>query len=164
MYTSDVNTFSGLASRSALLEDCGDKLSSTDRKRVLLADDHSAMLEEVRELLGERYEVVGTVADGGALVEAANRLEPDLIISDISMPVMTGFQAAAAIRQSGLACKLIFLTVQSSPAYLKKARALGADGYVLKVYTGEQLTTAVSKVLQGQSYISPQLEAEWKRL
>ena len=120
------------------------------------------MLEEVRELLGERYEIVGTASDGGALVEAANRLQPDLIISDISMPVLTGFQAAAAIRQSGLPCKLIFLTVQSSPAYLKKARALGANGYVLKVYSGEQLPTAVSHVLQGKSYISPQLQAEWE--
>ncbi len=154
--------FSGVGDSPSLSKDLGGKLSSSDRKRVLLADDHSAMIEEVRELLGDTYEVVGTVADGGALVEAANRLQPDLIISDISMPVMTGFQAAAAIRHSGLACKLIFLTVQSSPAYLKKARALGADGYVLKVYSGEQLTTAVSKVLEGQCYISPQLEAEWK--
>jgi DNA-binding NarL/FixJ family response regulator len=137
-------------------------VSDTDRKRVLLADDHSAMLDEVRNILGDRYDIVGTAADGGALVEAAQRLQPDLIISDISMPVMTGFQAAAAIRQSGISCKLIFLTVQSSPAYLKKARALGADGYVLKVYTGEQLRTAVSKVLAGQSYTSPELQAEWK--
>src|ERR1700751_3308002 len=87
---------------SSLLYDFGRKLSATDRKRVLLADDHSAMLYEVRELLGNHYEVVGAVADGGALVEAAQRLQPDLIISDISMPIMTGFQAAAAIRQSGL--------------------------------------------------------------
>lgn len=137
-------------------------MAASDRKRVLLADDHSAMLEEVRELLEKHYEVVGAVADGGALVEAAQRLQPDLIISDISMPIMTGFQAAAAIRQSGMACKLIFLTVQSSPAYLKKARALGANGYVLKVYTGEQLATAVSKVLEGQSFISPELKSEWK--
>lgn len=137
-------------------------MTATDRKRVLLADDHSAMLEEVRELLGNRYEVVGAVADGGALVEAAQRLHPDVIISDISMPVMTGFQAAAAIRQFGLECKLIFLTVQSSPAYLKKARSLGADGYILKIYTGEQLCTAVAKVLEGNSYVSPQLQSEWK--
>lgn len=138
------------------------KVSATDRKRVLIADDHAAMLEEVRELLANHYEIVASVSDGGALVEAAQRLQPDLIISDISMPVMTGFQAAAAIRQRGVLCKLIFLTVQSSPAYLKKARSLGADGYVLKVYTGEQLATAVSKVLEGQSYISPQLQSDWK--
>jgi DNA-binding NarL/FixJ family response regulator len=162
MCTSDLNAFSGAAGGSPLSEDFGSKVSNINRKRVLLADDHSVMLEEVRDLLDENYEVVGAVADGGALVEAAQRLHPDLIISDISMPVMTGFQAAAAIRQSGIPCKLIFLTVQSSPAYLKKARAVGADGYVLKVYTGEQLPTAVSKVLEGQSFISPQLQSEWK--
>lgn len=163
MYMNEVKTVSGsVICDSPLSQEFRSKVSPIDRKRVLLADDHSAMLEEVRELLGSRYEVVGTVADGGALVEAAQRLQPDLIISDISMPVMTGFQAAAAIRRSGVACKLIFLTVQSSPAYLKKARALGADGYVLKVYSGEQLTTAVSTVLAGQCYISPQLESDWK--
>jgi DNA-binding NarL/FixJ family response regulator len=163
MYFDDANLHSGAGfNESPLSQHFRNKVTDKDRKRVLLADDHSAMLEEVRELLGNHYEIVGTAADGGALVEAARRLQPDLIISDISMPVMTGFQAAAAIRQSGLSCKLIFLTVQSSPAYLKKARALGADGYVLKVYTGEQLPAAVSKVLAGQSYISPQLQAEWK--
>jgi len=161
MWTGSANNLSGTI-QSSLAEDFGRQVSATDRKRVLLADDHSAMLEEVRGLLGNQYEVVGAVPDGGALVEAAQRLQPDLIISDISMPVMTGFQAAAAIRRSGIACKLIFLTVQSSPAYLKKARSLGADGYVLKVYTGEQLATAVSKVLEGNSFISPQLKTEWK--
>ena len=149
-------------SASPLSQNLRSKVSVTDRKRVLIADDHAAMLEEVRELLGNCYDIVDSVADGAALVEAAQRLQPDLIISDISMPVMTGFQAAAAIRRLGIGCKIIFLTVQSSPAYLKKAHSLGADGYVLKVYTGEQLSTAVSRVLSGQCYISPQLEAEWK--
>jgi DNA-binding NarL/FixJ family response regulator len=151
-----------VVSESSGLQFLRSKLSPTDRKRVLIADDHVAMLEEVSGLLASGYEVVGAVSDGGALVEAAQRLKPDLIISDISMPVMTGFQAAAAIRQAGVSCKLIFLTVQSSPAYLKKARALGVDGYVLKVYTGEQLRMAVSRVLSGQQYVSPELEAEWK--
>jgi DNA-binding NarL/FixJ family response regulator len=138
------------------------RVSANGRKRLLLADDHSAMLDEVRQLLGDQYNIVASVPDGGALVEAAQRLQPDLIICDISMPVMTGFQAAALIRQLGVPAKLIFLTVQSSPAYLKKARSLGADGYVLKVYSGEQLRTAVSKVLSGEPYISPQLQSNWK--
>lgn len=129
------------------------------RKRILLADDHVAMLEEVRALLEGEYDIIGTVENGETLVEAAQRLNPDLIISDISMPVMTGFEAAAKIRALGLQTKLIFLTVQSTPAYLKKARSLGADGYVLKVYTNEQLPIAVSKVLTGNTYISPQLSS-----
>jgi DNA-binding NarL/FixJ family response regulator len=73
------------------------------------------------------------------------------------MPVMTGFEAAAKIRAAGISTKIIFLTVQSSAAYLKKARALGADGYVLKVYTNEQLPIAICSVLTGAPYFSPQL-------
>ena len=121
------------------------------------------MMEEVGRQLQEEYDVVGRVEDGGALVEAAQRLHPDLIISDISMPVMTGFEAAAAIRASGLKPKLIFLTVQSSAPYLKKARSLGANGYVLKVFAHEQLLTAVSTVADGGQFLSPQLQSEiWK--
>ena len=129
------------------------------RKRILLADDHVQMLEEIRALLDKEYEIVGAVQNGKTLVEAAQELKPDLIVSDISMPVMTGFEAAAKIRELGLASKLIFLTVQSSAAYVRKARALGADGYVLKVYTNEQLPVAISSVLTGKPYISPQLQA-----
>ena len=124
--------------------------------RVLLADDQAEMLKEVRGLLLSDYDIVGTASNGAELVEAARRLQPDLIISDISMPQKTGFEAAAEIRALGLTAKLIFLTVQSSPAYLKKAHALG-DGYVLKVHSNEQLPQAVSQVLQGGRYVSPQL-------
>lgn len=130
------------------------------RKRILIADDHAAMLEEIQRLLKEDYDIVGAVEDGRALVEAAQRLKPDLIVSDITMPVMTGFEAAARIRDAGVAAKLIFLTVQSSHPYLKKARSLGADGYVLKVYAAEQLPIAVSTVLEGHCYVSPQLNRE----
>ena len=135
-------------------------MGTKGRKRILLADDHAAMLEEVQRLLKDDYEVVGSVEDGVALVEAAQRLKPDLIVSDISMPVMTGFEAAARIRKSGVTAKFIFLTVQSSAPYLKKALSLGADGYVLKVHAAEQLPIAVSTVLGGHSYVSPQLNQD----
>lgn len=127
------------------------------RTRILLADDHAEMLQEVRALLDADYDIVGAVDNGQKLVEAARTLKPDLIISDISMPGMSGFEAAAKIREAGISTRIIFLTVQSSSAYLKKARALGADGYVLKVYTNEQLPTAISSVLTGTRFISPQL-------
>lgn len=133
------------------------------RTRILLADDHAAMLEEVRTLLSENYDVVGAVENGQSLVESAQALKPDLIISDISMPLMTGFQAAATIRGLGLSPKLIFLTVQSSAPYIRKARSLGADGYVLKVYVTEQLMSAVTAVLTGATFVSPQLKSsDWK--
>lgn len=133
--------------------------NTTGRKRLLLADDHTEMLQELRALLDTDYEIVGAVENGQKLVEAASSLKPDLIVSDISMPVMSGFEAAAKIRESGISTKIIFLTVQSSAAYLKKARALGADGYVLKVYTNEQLPVAITSVLTGTPYFSPQLRA-----
>ena len=131
---------------------------SAGRKRVLLADDQALVLQEVRHLLDQDYEIVAEVRDGKSLVESAQRLNPDLIISDISMPKMNGFEAAAELRSLGLTTKLIFLTVQSTPAYLRKARSLGASGYVLKVYAMEQLAQAVSSVLAGDTFVSPQLE------
>jgi DNA-binding NarL/FixJ family response regulator len=129
-----------------------------NRKRILLADDHTEMLREVWTLLEKDYEIIGAVENGKSLVDAAQSLRPDLIVSDISMPEMTGFEAAAKIRSLGIPTKLIFLTVQSSNAYVKKAKALGADGYVLKVYSNEQLPTAVARVLNGERYVSPQLQ------
>jgi DNA-binding NarL/FixJ family response regulator len=127
------------------------------RKRILLADDHAGMLEEVEGLLKADYEIVGSAKNGAELVEAAQRLAPDVIISDISMPVMTGFEAAAKIRAAGISAKLIFLTVQSSAPYLKKARQLGASGYVLKAYTAEHLPAAVASVLSGTTFLCPGL-------
>jgi DNA-binding NarL/FixJ family response regulator len=115
------------------------------------------MLEEIENLLKADYNIIGRVEDGAALVEAGQRLNPDLIISDISMPVMNGFEAAAKLRAAGVTAKLIFLTVQSAAPYVKKARALGAHGYVLKAYTTEHLRAAVSAVLAGDPYICPQL-------
>src|ERR1700740_1274218 len=98
-------------------------------KRILIADDHAAGLERVQDLLNENYEIVGAVPDGESLVEAAHKLRPDLIISDISMPRITGFEAAVQIRQQCIPVpRLIFLTFHSMAAYVKKARSIGADG------------------------------------
>lgn len=127
------------------------------KKRIVIADDHAEMLDEVRRLLEKDYEIVAAVEDGSQLVDAAFAHKPDLVITDISMPVMNGFEAAAKMRGLGLKADIIFLTVQSTSPYLRKARSLGANGYVLKVYANEQLPLAVSKVLNGGSYISPQL-------
>lgn len=145
--------------RARGIRDVVSKEGLVSRKRVLLADDHSAMLEEVRALLDDEYEIVGAVENGQKLVDAASALKPDVIVSDISMPVMNGFEAAARIREMGLAARIIFLTVQSSAAYLKKARALGADGYILKMNTNEQLGAAVASVLTGTPYFCPELGA-----
>lgn len=109
-------------------------------------------------MLGEHYEIAATVADGKALAEAAEALDPDLIISDIGMPVMNGFEAAAKVRALGLKSKLIFLTVRSSPAYIRRALSLGAQGYVSKLRAAEQLLPAIARVLDGDTFVSPELE------
>lgn len=127
-----------------------------ERKRILLADDHLEFLEEVRSLVDAQHDIAGAVADGKALAEAAQALDPDLIISDISMPGMTGFEAASKIRALGLKSKFIFVTVHSSPAYLKRARSLG-EGYVLKLRAFDQLLPAISCVLAGDTFVSPEL-------
>lgn len=133
------------------------------RKRILLADDHAGMLEEVEGLLHADYDIVGNARNGAELVEAAQRLEPDLIISDVSMPIMSGFEAAARLRASGIRAKLIFLTVQSTPAYLKKARSVGANGYVLKAFAADHLPTAVRSVLSGTTFLCPELpQTSWR--
>lgn len=133
------------------------------RKRILLADDHAGMLEEVESLLSADYDIVGNARNGAELVEAAQRLEPDLIISDISMPIMTGFEAAAHLRAAGTKAKLIFLTVQSTAAYLKKARSVGAHGYVLKTFATENLPNAVRSVLSGTTFLCPKLpQTAWR--
>src|SRR4051812_20609709 len=97
----------------ASLQVSSQRATDSSRARLLLADDQAGMLEEVRGLLVEDYEIVGVATNGVELVEAAQRLKPDLIVSDISMPLMNGFEAAAKIRTLGLSTKLIFLTVQS---------------------------------------------------
>jgi DNA-binding NarL/FixJ family response regulator len=132
-----------------------------DRKRILLADDHAEFMENLCLMLGERYEIVGAVSDGKALAEAAQALDPDLIISDIGMPVMNGFEAASALRSLGLKSKLIFLTVHSAPAYIRRARTLGAQGYVSKLRAAEQLLPAISRVLDGDTFVSPELQPSW---
>ena len=129
-----------------------------DRKRILLADDHPGFLEEVRSLLDAHHEIAGAVADGAALVDAAQVLDPDLIISDITMPGMNGFEAAAKIRSLGLRSRFVFLTVHSSPAYLRKARSFGVEGYVLKLRAADQLLPAISSVLAGETFVSPELD------
>jgi len=131
---------------------------AVERIRILLADDHTEFLQELRALLDGQYEIAATVFDGKALTEAVELLQPDLVICDISMPVMTGFEAASRMRSLGLKTKLIFLTIHTSPAYVRRALKLGAQGYISKLRTIEQLMPAISRVLDGGTFISPELQ------
>ncbi len=125
------------------------------RKRVLLADDHAAMLQSWQALLEPEFEVVGSVADGPALVDAYDRLEPDVIVTDIVMPEMTGIAAAETILRRYPGARIVLATVHADRAMLRRGLAVGARGYVLKVRAGEDLVAAVRAALRGETYVSP---------
>ncbi len=127
--------------------------------RILLADDHPLFLDGVRRLLEDKYEVVGTVADGKSLMLAAEQLRPDIIVVDISMPEMNGLEAAKAIRKTVPSTKFIVLSVHSDPAYVTEAFRLGVRGYVSKRAAGVELLAAIRQVLEGRTYITPLVSA-----
>jgi DNA-binding NarL/FixJ family response regulator len=125
--------------------------------RVLLADDHPKMLEQVAQLLECESEIVGTVENGEELIEAAFNLDPDLIVLDISMPVLNGIEAAHHIKNFGSRAKVIFLTMHEDDAFVTAAVSAGALGYVLKHRISIDLIPAMRKVLQGHVFASPPL-------
>ncbi len=128
------------------------------RARILLADDHVLIVAGVRTLLEAHYDLVGQVGDGRSLVEAAVRLRPDLIILDVTMPMLNGIDAAQQIKKAWPQAKLLFLSMHASTAYLQEAFNAGGSGYVLKSSAAEELRTAIQKVLSGQTYVAPSLE------
>jgi DNA-binding NarL/FixJ family response regulator len=123
--------------------------------RVLLGDDHVLILDGIRAALQAHFEIVGQAKDGKALVDAAQRLRPDVVILDIGMPLLNGFESARQIKKALPAAKLIFLSQHLNPAYLKQALKIGASGYVLKTGATEELQKAIARVLRGQTYITP---------
>jgi DNA-binding NarL/FixJ family response regulator len=125
------------------------------KPRVLIADDHSILVAGLRKLLEDTCEVVGTVEDGHALISAAERLKPDLILSDISMPLLNGLDAARQIKKSMPDVKLLFLTMHASPAYATEALKAGASGFLLKQSAATELPQAIEAVLKGQTYLTP---------
>jgi len=123
------------------------------KPRILLADDHPEMLEALRAILDELGEVVGMVTDGQALVDAAQRLEPDLIFADISMPRMNGLAATRALQTCAPQSKVIILTVHREAVYVSLAFNSGARGYLLKRSAVAELRQAILHVLAGDRYI-----------
>ena len=127
------------------------------KPRVLMADDHSLILAGLRKLVEVECEVVGTVEDGRALIEAAQRLRPDLILLDISMPLLNGLEAARQLTKLVPESKLIFLTMHASSTYATEAFQAGASGYLLKRSAASELSQAIKFVLQGRHYLTPLL-------
>ncbi len=125
------------------------------KPRVLMADDHSLILAGLRKLVEGECDVVGAVEDGRALVEAAQKLRPDLILMDISMPLLNGLEAARQLAKLVPESKLIMLTMHASPTYATEAFQAGASGYLLKRSAASELSQAIKSVLQGQQYLTP---------
>jgi DNA-binding NarL/FixJ family response regulator len=132
------------------------------RARILLADDHSLILTGIRALLSEHFDLVGQVEDGRSLVDEALRLRPDLVILDISMPLLNGVEAARHIRRAWPEAKLLFLTMHSDPFYLREALQAGAVGYLLKASAVEELPVAVRSVLDGEIYLTKAISSAVK--
>jgi DNA-binding NarL/FixJ family response regulator len=127
--------------------------------KILLADDHKVVLHGLRRILdGPEFEVVGTVRDGRALIDAFRKLKPDIIIADVSMPLLNGIEAVCRIRKHNPQAKIIFLTMHPEAIYAMEAMKAGASGYLVKTADEEELISAVRKVRDGGIYITPQLE------
>jgi DNA-binding NarL/FixJ family response regulator len=123
--------------------------------RIVLADDHRYVLELIRGLLEPAFDVVGAVEDGEALVEAAVNLQPDVIITDISMPKLNGIEAADRLRKSGSSSKIVFLTVHAHPDFVQAALKTGALAYVSKSRITTDLLIAVEEAINGCIFVSP---------
>ena len=128
--------------------------------RVLLADDHTLVLEGFRRIVEQRCEVVGAVEDGRALLEAATRLRPDLILLDISMPLLNGIDAARQLKKTLPDVKLVFVTMHADPAYVTEAFKAGASAYLLKRSAARELDQAIDSVLKGQYFVTALLTRE----
>jgi DNA-binding NarL/FixJ family response regulator len=128
------------------------------RLRILIADDHAYMLRSLRQFLEPDFEVVGEVSDGEELKRMARELAPELIVTDISMPKLSGLEAARQILAERPGTKVIFLTVHNDPELVRHSLALGAGAYVLKSHASTELINAITQVTSGHIYVSPAIQ------
>lgn len=127
------------------------------RPRVLLADDHTMLLDAFRRLLEPACNVLGAVSDGRALLEAAPRLKPDVIVVDISMPLLNGLDACRQLQPRLPKTRWVFLTVNEDPDVAVEAFRLGGLGYLLKSSAASELFLAIQKAMRGEPYLTPLL-------
>jgi DNA-binding NarL/FixJ family response regulator len=130
------------------------------KARILLADDHKIVLEGLRSLLEPEFELAGVVSDGQALVTAAEKLRPDVIVVDISMPLLNGIEAVRQIKKQDQQVKIVFLTMHPDVTYANRAFDVGASGYVLKHSAPSELITAIREALKGRTYITPMIAGD----
>jgi DNA-binding NarL/FixJ family response regulator len=129
------------------------------KPRILLADDHTLVAEAFKRLLEPEFEVVGTVADGRALLRAAPALKPDVVLVDLNMPLLNGLDASEQLKQSSPRIKIIVLTMNEDPDIAAETLGKWASGYLLKKSAGSDLLKAVRDVLRGGKFVDPALEA-----
>ena len=125
------------------------------RARILLADDHKEIRDRAVRLLEPEFEVVGTVADGNALVKAWAQLKPDVCVLDISMPGLGGIEAAIKLRENGSQARIVFLTVNEDSDFVRAALRTGALGYVVKSRMASDLCPAINGAIRGRLFVSP---------
>jgi DNA-binding NarL/FixJ family response regulator len=128
------------------------------RPTVLLADDHELVLEGLRRVLRTHFEVVGVVTDGLALVKAAAKLRPDIVVVDISMPFLNGIEAARQIRRAQRQSKIVFLSMHCEVVYVSEAFQAGGSAYVLKSSASMEIVTAMEATLRGETFISSAID------
>jgi DNA-binding NarL/FixJ family response regulator len=127
------------------------------RPRILLADDQPEVIATVAEILSDRFEIVAAVGDGEGVMDAVARLNPDLLILDISMPILNGIEAARRLNRCSARPKIVFLTVHEDASFVEAAFSVGALGYVLKRQAASDLMPALREVLRGRVFTSPAL-------
>ena len=130
------------------------------RPRIVLADDHTLVLEGLRKILEDECDVVGTAEDGRTLLNVVQEHNPDVVVLDISMPQLNGLDAARQIHKLLPTCKIIFLTMHADPTYAKEAFQIGASGYLLKRSAATELILAIHAVLKDQFYVTPVIAKE----
>lgn len=123
--------------------------------RVLVAEDHAAVRSSVVRLLSKNYDVIGAVNDGRELLDAVNTMEPDVLVVDLSLPVITGIEAASVLKRMNCSSKIVFLTVHNDPDFVRAAHDAGALGYVLKQQMTSDLPEAIDKAFAGEQFTSP---------
>ncbi len=127
----------------------------SDTSRVLLADDHVLVAEGIQKLLEPEFELVGIVADGRSLIAAAAKLQPDIAVVDISLPLLNGLDASQQVKKANPNIKIIVLTMHSEPNFVTQAFRVGVSGYVLKQSVGSELVQAIREVMKGRTFVSP---------
>lgn len=133
---------------------------ASSRARILLAEDHAVVAEGLKLLIEKSHNVIGIVANGRALVTEATKIQPDLIVLDIGMPLLNGMDAARRIRERLPKVKIVFLTMQENPNLAAAAMQLGSVGFVIKHSAGSELLRAIDQVLSGRNYLTPKLKSD----